>query len=107
MLEIVYLFDVDNTLLDNDRFADDLRARLQQSFGAAGCDRYWEIYDALRDELHYADYLGALQKLRLELQDDQDWLQMSAFLLEYPFAGRVYPRAFDVISHLSTLGVTA
>lgn len=103
--EVVFLFDVDNTLLDNDRFAADLGVRLQQAFGIAGRERYWAIYDALRDELDYADYLGALQKLRFELDDDPDLLQMSAFMLEYPFASRLYPRALDAIRHVSTLGL--
>ena len=87
------MFDVDNTLLDNDRFAADLGERLTQAFGVAGRERYWAIYDRLRRELDYADYLGALQRLRLEVDDDPDLLQMSAFMLEYPFASRLYPRS--------------
>ena len=105
--ELVFLLDVDNTLLESDRFVADLGARLEQAFGAAERERYWMIYDALRDELGYADYLGALQKLRAGLDDDPDLLQMSAFMLEYPFASRLYPRALDVIKHLRTLGLTA
>jgi FMN phosphatase YigB (HAD superfamily) len=102
--ETIFLLDVDNTLLDNDRFAADLGARLEQAFGAAERDRYWEIYAVLRDELGYADYLGALQKFRVGL-DDPDLLQMSAFLLEYPFQERLYPRALDSIAHLHRLGL--
>ncbi|MDQ3445319.1 MAG: HAD family hydrolase, partial [Pseudomonadota bacterium] len=100
----VFLLDVDNTLLDNDRFGDDLETRLQQTFGAAERDRYRAIYSALRDELGYADYLGALQQFRVGLEDCIELLQMSAFMLEYPFADRVYPRAFEAIAHLRTLG---
>lgn len=103
--DLVFLLDVDNTLLDNDRFGADLGARFEQAFGAAERDRYWMIYDALRDELGYADYLGALQKFRAGLDDDPDLLQMSAFILEYPFASRLYPRALDAIAHLRTLGM--
>lgn len=86
--EVVFLFDVDNTLLDNDRFAADLSARLEQDFGAAGHDRYWALYASLRDKLGYADYLATLQAFRAGCDDDPQLLQMSAFLLEYPFAQR-------------------
>ncbi len=103
--ETVFLLDVDNTLLDNDRFAADLRVRLTQDFGAAECERYWTIYDGLRGQLGYADYLAALQLFRDGLDGDSDLLQMSAFLLEYPFAQRFYPRALEAIAHLRTLGL--
>lgn len=104
--DLVFLIDVDNTLLDNDRFVADLGARLEQSFGAGERERYWTIYNALRDELGYADYLGALQKFRVGFDESSDLLHMSAFMLEYPFARRLYPRALDVIKHLRTLGLT-
>ena len=103
--EVVLLLNVDNTLLDNDRFVADLGARLEQAFGPAERDRYWAIYGTLRDEVGYADYLGALQKFRDGLDDDPDLLQMSAFLLEYPFHERLYPRALDSIANLRTLGL--
>ena len=103
--EVVFLLDVDNTLLDNDRFVADLGARVEQAFGAAERDRYWAIYGTLRDEIGYADYLGALQKFRDGLDGDPDLLQMSAFLLEYPFLERLYPRALESIAHLRTLGL--
>ena len=102
---VVFLLDVDNTLLDNDRFAADLGARLQQGFGAAGRDRFWALFAKLRDDLGYADYLGALQAFRAGVDDDADLLQMSAYLLEYPFAQRLYPRALAAIAHLRTLGL--
>lgn len=102
---LVVLLDIDNTLLDNDRFVMDLDAHLEQTFGAAQRDRYWNLYSKLRNELGYADYLGALQLFRVGLEDDPNLLQMSAFLLEYPFAQCVFPRAFDVIAHLGTLGL--
>ena len=103
--EVVFLIDVDNTLLDNDRFAADLGARLEQGFGAAARDHYWALFAKLRDEFGYADYLGALEAFRVGLDDDPDLLQMSAFLLEYPFAQRLYPRALETIAHLRTLGL--
>ncbi len=102
-----FLLDVDNTLLDNDRFAADLRAHLAAAFGAGECDRYWSIYARLRSERGYADYLGALQEFRSGVDTDPDLLQMSKFLLEYPFAERIYPRALDAIAHLKTLGDAA
>jgi len=101
---VVFLVDVDNTLLDNDRFATDLGAQLQQSFGAVERDRYWAIYAQLRDEVGYADYLGALQRFRAGLDNDRALLQMSAYLLDYPFAGLLYPHALETIAHLHTLG---
>lgn len=103
--QTVFLFDVDNTLIDNDRFAADLSARLEQKFGAAGHDRYWALYARLRDRLGYADYLTTLQAFRAGLDDDPNLLQMSAFLLEYPFAQRLYPRALEALAHLGTLGL--
>ncbi len=103
---IVFLLDVDNTLLDNDHFGADLSTRLEQAFGAAQRDRYWAIFAALREELSYVDYLAALQKFRAGLDDDPDLLQMSSFVLEYPFAERLYPRALEAIAHLSTFGLT-
>ena len=103
---VVFLLDVDNTLLDNDRFAADLGARLEHGFGPAGRDRYWALFAGLRDTLGYADYLGALQAFRSGLDDDPGLLQMSDYLLEYPFAQRLYPRALDVISRLGRLGLT-
>ena len=104
--EIVFLLDVDNTLFDNDRFGADLGERLEQAFGGAGRQRYWTIYSALREELGYADYLLALQKFRVGLDDDlPELLQLSAFVLDYPFAERLYPRALEAIVHLRTLGL--
>ncbi len=103
---LVFLLDVDNTLLDNDRFADDLGDTLAQTFGVAERDRYWSIYEQLRAETGCADYLGALQRFRHGLGDAPALLQMSAYLLDYPFAERLYPHALDTIAHLRTLAPT-
>ena len=103
---LVFLLDVDNTLLDNDRFAADLGDTLEQAFGAIERERYWAIYAQLRDELGYADYLGALQRFRAGLDNEPSLLQMSKYLLEYPFAARLYPHALDAVAHLRTLGQT-
>ena len=102
----VFLLDVDNTLLDNDRIAADLRDHLDRAFGTQRQERYWEIFEELRIELGYADYLGALQRYRVEYIDDPRLLMMSAFLVDYPFADRLYPRALDVIRHLGKFGKT-
>ena len=91
-------------MLDNDRFAADLGARLEQLFGRAERERYWAIYAELRDKLGYADYLATLQHFRAGLDNDPALLQMSGYLLEYPFAERLYPHALEVIAHLHTLG---
>lgn len=104
--EVVFLLDVDNTLLDNDRVQDDLRDHLEREFGAASRDRYWAIFEALRTELGYADYLGALQRYRLGDLSDPRLLQMSAFLVDYPFADWLYPGAIGAIEHLGQWGPT-
>jgi FMN phosphatase YigB (HAD superfamily) len=103
----MFMFDVDNTLLDNDRFAADLTARLDDDFGKPQCERYWSIYAELRDRLGYADYLGALQAFRAGANDDPALLRMSAFLLDYPFSERLYPRALAALDHLRKIGATA
>lgn len=104
--EVVFLLDVDNTLLDNDRFAADLGARLELSFGAAARARYWKIFAELREQRGYADYLAALQSFRTGLDDDPQLLRMSEFLLEYPFAELVYPAALAALEHLRSMGLT-
>jgi len=104
--EVVFLFDCDNTLLDNDRVQDDLRAHLASEFGPENRDRYWTIFESLRAELGYADYLGALQRYRLGALNDPRLLQMSAFLVDYPFADRLYPGALGVIEHFRRWGPT-
>ena len=104
--DVVFLLDVDNTLLDNDRVIDDLRAHLASEFGPENRDRYWEIFEALRAEVGYADYLGALQRYRLGALNDPRLLLMSSFLVDYPFADRLYSGALDVIAHLRSWGLT-
>ena len=103
---LVFLLDVDNTLLDNDRFRRDLDSRLLRAFGEIERGRYWKLFEELRKQLSYADYLGALQKLRFGLEDSFELLQMSSFLLDYPFDERAYPRALEAVAHLDTLGLT-
>ena len=104
---VMFLLDVDNTLLDNDRFTKDLGDRLESAFGAAERARYWEIFGRRREALGLADYLGALQEFRLGLDDNPQLLGMSEFLLEYPFSSRLFPRALEAIAHLRTLGLPA
>ena len=104
---IVFLLDVDNTLLDNDRIAQDLRDHLEQVFGLDACTRYCVILEDLRRELGYADFLGALQRYRLERLHDPRLLSMSSFLVDYPFAERLYPKALEVITYLHAFGPVA
>jgi FMN phosphatase YigB (HAD superfamily) len=100
----IFLLDVDNTLLDNDRFASDLRAQMKELFGQDECDRYWSLYEQLRDTVGYADYLGALQHFRRENDDRPGLLAMSSWLFHYPFEKLVFPEALSTIEHLNTLG---
>src|ERR1700740_3062099 len=95
--QTVFLVDVDNTLLDNDRIQADLRRHLEREFGAACRDRYWAILEQLFGELGYRDYLGALQRYRVEHPKDIHLLSMSSYLVDYPFANRLYPGALDVL----------
>lgn len=104
--KIVFLFDVDNTLLDNDAIQDDLGEHLQREFGAPSRERYWAIFEQLRGELGYADYLGALQRYRLENLDDPQLLKISFFLIDYPFAHRLYPGALAALARCGRAGVT-
>ena len=99
--ELVVLFDVDNTLLDNDRVQQDLRAELERRFGSHARDRYWNILEQLREELGYVDYLGALERYRLERLHDPRVLALSGWLVDYPFAERLYPDALEVLRHAS------
>ena len=101
----VFLLDVDNTLLDNDRFTADLGERLEQTFGAQQRARYWDIFGRRRTALGLADYLGSLQEFRVGLDDDPALLDMSQFLLEYPFATRLFPNALEAIGHLRSMGL--
>ena len=112
--DVVFLLDVDNTLLDGDRIVADLREHLESEFGNACAQRYWAIFDGLREELGYVDYLGALQRYRLDVEQgveqgsthEQRLLMMSSFLIDYPFADRLYARALEVITHLGRFGPT-
>ncbi|HMU55723.1 MAG TPA: HAD family hydrolase [Nitrospira sp.] len=98
------LFDVDNTLLDNDRVTEDLRRYLEQEVGAEPQKRYWVLFEELRRELGYADYLGALQRYRIERPRDPHLLTVSHFLINYPFADRLYPGALDVVAQANRVG---
>src|SRR5260370_10797062 len=104
--DLVFLLDVDNTLLDNDRVIVDLKRHLTQAFGAERQHRYWAIFEQLRSELGYADYLGALQRYRIENPRDPNFLEVSRYLTDYPFANRLFPGSLDVIEHLDQWGST-
>ncbi|MET0383545.1 MAG: HAD family hydrolase [Burkholderiaceae bacterium] len=108
--DVVFLVDVDNTLLDNDRIVAELGDRLLRDAGAEWAQRYWALFETLRGELGYADYLGALQRLRGEIEsrgaDAQALLRISGFLMDYPFADRVYAGAVDALAALRRRGPT-
>ena len=99
--DIVFLFDVDNTLLDNDRVTEDLADYLDQEVGHERQQRYWIIFEQLRAKLGYADYLGALQQYRIEYPHDPHLLTVSRFMIHYPFADRLYPQALAVVEGLT------
>jgi FMN phosphatase YigB (HAD superfamily) len=103
---VVFLVDVDNTLLDNDHIQDDLKRHLEREFGAAARERYWAILEELFAELGYRDYLGALQRYRVEHPRDVRLLAMSSYLVDYPFANRLYPNALDVLEQFGNWGTT-
>jgi FMN phosphatase YigB (HAD superfamily) len=101
---LVFLFDVDNTLLDNDRVTADLKHHLEREVGDERQQRYWEFFEQLRSELGYADYLGALQRYRIAYPRDPGLLTVSHFMVNYPFATRLYPDSLDVIEHVKQWG---
>jgi FMN phosphatase YigB (HAD superfamily) len=103
---VVFLFDVDNTLLDNDRVAADLQRHLTRSFGEENQQRYWTIFEELREELGYADYLGALQRYRIEYPHARHLIEFSRFLIDYPFANRLFPGSLDVLDQFAAWGPT-
>ena len=102
--DLIFLFDVDNTLLDNDEVQADLRDYLAREHGPASRDRYWELFEELRGELGYADYLGALERFRVEEMHDPRVLRMANWLIDYPFASRLYPGALEVVRHVQQWG---
>lgn len=106
MTALTFLFDVDNTLLDHDRVTADLRRNLDRSIGTERAKIYWELFETLRTELGYADYLGALQAFRTRFLDEPDLLAISQYLLNYPFANRLFPSSLDAVAHAREAGPT-
>jgi FMN phosphatase YigB (HAD superfamily) len=100
----VFLFDVDNTLLDNDRVTADLKRHLEANVGQERSQRYWEFFESIRSDLGYADYLGALQRYRLEYPHDPKLLAVSYFLMRYPFANRLFPNSIDAVEYVAAAG---
>jgi FMN phosphatase YigB (HAD superfamily) len=106
MERVVFLFDVDNTLVDNDRIAADLKRYLTKEVGEGRQQQYWDIFEQLRTELGYADYLGALQRYRVKHPREPHLLELSAYLVNYPFANRLFPGSLDALEHARTFGPT-
>src|SRR5215469_2907717 len=105
MPNLVFLFDVDNTLLNNDHVTADLKRHLEEQVGPERQQSYWDIFEQLRSELGYADYLGALQRYRIQYPRDPGLLTVSHFLVNYPFATRLYPDSLDVVEHVKQWGL--
>jgi FMN phosphatase YigB (HAD superfamily) len=103
---VVFLVDVDNTLIDNDGIQQDLKDHIEGAFGSAACERYWKIQEDLFAEVGYRDYIGALQRYRAERPREVELLSMASFLMNFPFARRLYPAALDVLKQLRRLGQT-
>jgi hypothetical protein len=103
--DIVFLFDIDNTLVDNDHVQADLKHHLATTYGPEARDRYWEILEQLRTQLGYVDYLGALERYRIEAMHRPEILRMSNWMIDYPFADRVYPGAMDAVRHVRQWGL--
>jgi FMN phosphatase YigB (HAD superfamily) len=104
--DVVFLFDVDNTLLDNDTVQAELKTHLAEAYGPAARDRYVAILAQLVNELGYTDYLGALERLRIEMMHRPEVLRMSSWLVDYPFANRLFPHALEVVRHVAQWGLT-
>ncbi len=103
---LVFLVDVDNTLVDNDGIQQDLKDHLERTYGVAARDRYWRILEDLMEELGYRDYIGALQNFRVEHPREIELLAMSSYLMDYPFAERLYPNALEVLKRLRSVAPT-
>ena len=104
---VVFLFDVDNTLIDNDRVIEDLRNHLQHEVGSEKGGHYWKIFEELRAQLGFADYLGALQRYRIKYPHEIQLLTISRYLINYPFANRLFPNSIDAIHHVRRWGQVA
>ena len=102
--QIIFLFDVDNTLLDNDHIALDLKSHLEREVGHERQERYWTLFEELRTKVGYADYLGALQLYRENYPRDPHLLTVSHFFVEYPFANRLFPNSLDAVAHAKKFG---
>lgn len=104
--DLVILFDVDNTLLDSDRFKLDLNDRLERDFGSEGAEQFWQLHGRQRQQQGYADHLGTVQAFRAGREHHPQLLQLAAFLLDYPFAQRLFPQALQVLRHVDAFGLT-
>lgn len=104
--DMAFLFDVDNTLIDNDRVTQDLSDYLTREHGPYAHDCYWLLFEELRRELGYADYLGALERYRIKYIHDPRILRMANWLIDYPFPDRLFPGAVEAVHHVAQFGTT-
>ena len=102
---LVFLFDVDNTLLDNDHVIEDLKVFLKREVGPERARCYRAIFEKQRRHLGYADYLGALQRFRRDYPRDPSLLKISRYLIDYPFARRLFPQSLAVTEYVRRWGL--
>jgi hypothetical protein len=106
MDDLVFLLDVDNTLLDNDRAKEDMAARVEDLVGAERAARWWELYEQVRQETDVVDYPRTLTRYRAVFPDEPRFPHLADFILGLPYAGYVYPGALETLTYLRTLGTT-
>ncbi|MFN2465530.1 MAG: HAD family hydrolase [Candidatus Dormibacteria bacterium] len=104
MASLVFLIDIDNTLIDNDRVKADMEAQIRQLAGPSGSEDFWNLYEEVREELDYVDLPITLARFRAQRPDVRKFPQISAMLLGYPFEDALYPEALHVVEHLKRMG---
>jgi FMN phosphatase YigB (HAD superfamily) len=103
----VFLIDVDNTLLDNDRAKADVARAIRELVGPDRAARFWQIYEEVRDACGVVDYPETLRRFRRSAPDGTHLADVDRAVLDVPFERYLYARALDVIAHLWTLGTPA
>ena len=110
MTTLVFLIDVDNTLIDNDNVKNDLDAHLRVEIGPALTDRFWELYEQAREQSGVVNIPLALAWLRektpLSVLDQQTYLHIHSLFDNYPFFKALYPHTLETLQYLRTLGLT-
>ncbi len=105
--DMVFLFDVDNTLLDHDRVKQDLGALLDSRIFDGASEHYWSAYEAIRAETGQADFLASFQRCWIDSECNPHWLPAADLMLDYPYSDRLYPGALHVLEHVSRFAMVA